>query len=398
LKVKSNVFHPPPNFRLSTFDFQLIFALVTILANAFFAWRTNRSLAALPVIAPAPACPDDAELPFVSIIVPARNEAANIERVVSSLLALDYPHYELIVVDDDSEDGTVEIVRAIAPQVRIVRGSGPAPGWAGKNYACYLGQAATTASLDGWLLFTDADTWHAPASLRSIMHRAVAQKLEAISVFTGQECRTFWERLLLPYAYYQFFTGTQPDRANQPHTRQALANGQYMLIRRDVYDRTGGHRMVRDSVIEDVALAHALKRAGVRAEIARADDLVRVRMYTGLQSLWRGFSKNAFQFVQIGGVDGAYVIGSSVALAAVPGVIIRGLSGKSGIEKLLALVAYLVPVAGLYHFYRSFRVPACFVLLHPLAMAVFQSIALDSMFRVLLRRGVSWKGRTYGKR
>lgn len=372
-------------------------SLLTILANAYFAWRTNRNLAALPVIAPAPVCPDDDELPFVSIIVPARNEATNIERVVSSLISLDYPRYEVIVVDDDSHDGTAEIARAIAPQIKIVRGNGPAPGWTGKNYACYLGKAAATAERGSWLLFTDADTWHAPTSLRSIMRRAVAQKLEAISVFTGQECRTFWERLLLPYAYYQFFTGTQPHRANQPGTRQALANGQYMLIRRDVYDRTGGHRMVRESVIEDVALAYALKRAGVRAEVARADDLVRVRMYTGLRSLWQGFSKNAFQFVQINGVDGAYVIGSSVALASVPGVIVRGLRG-SGIERLMALVSYLIPVVGLYRVYRSFKAPAYFALLHPLAMAVFQSIAFDSMFRVLLRRGVSWKGRTYGKR
>jgi chlorobactene glucosyltransferase len=364
--------------------------LIIVLVQAAFAVLAIRHYGALPSI---PRVPRRSGLPRVSIIIPARNEASNLARLLPSLLNLDYGSYEIIVVDDASSDATAAIAAEF--DAIVIRGGGPPRGWTGKNYACHLGANVATGD---WLLFTDADTEHAPLALASAMGYALDRQLDALSIMTGQDCFSFWERLLLPFAYQQYFVGVPGAQVNHGRTADAIANGQYILIRRAVYDRIDGHEAVRGSVVEDVRLAQVLRAHGARLLVARGEALVHVRMYRGLRDIWEGFSKNSFQFLTLNPRRGLLVVLSTLAAGLTPLLFALGLQPGNDAVMLMAGYSYAFLVLGLMGWDRLFRVPAWYGLLHPLSVAVFTLIALNSMVLALTRRGVRWKGRTYGGR
>ena len=366
--------------------------LMIVIAQALFAITSLRRYMALPAV---PTVPRRLGMPRVSVIVPARNEAPNLGRLLASLLALDYGSYEVIVVDDDSTDASLPVASEF--DAIIVRTGGLPPGWTGKNYACHLGALAATGD---WLLFTDADTEHAPLSLASILGYALDRQLEAVSVLVGQECRSFWERLLVPFAYQQYFVGVPGAQVNQPRGSTTLANGQYFLIRREAYERLGGHEAVRNSLAEDIRLADRLKSHGVRYGVARAEALVRARAYRGLAEIVTGFSKNSFQYLSLDPRRGAVVVLSVVLASLTPSLISLGLQPAPENDTLLLLAGYSYAflALGLMGWDRLFRVPAWYGLLQPFSALAFVIIAVRSALRSLLGRGVVWKGRVYGKR
>jgi hypothetical protein len=200
-----------------------------------------------------------------------------------------------------------------------------------------------------------------------------------------QACGTFWERLLLPYAYALYFVGAVA--INRPG-RPAVANGQYMLFRRPTYERVGGHGAVRSSLIEDVTLARLVQGNGERVGLARAEDALQVRMYAGLPALWEGFAKNAVRFVAVSPGTGLLTVLAGLLFgSAIPGSI-----RASNWAVRVGLMT--VPTVGLLPWLRRYGVPPYYALLFPLAAAVFQLLALDSIRRTLLG-GTSWKGRRY---
>ena len=364
--------------------------LVIVIAQAVFAIVSLRRYMALPAV---PTVPRRLSMPRVSVIVPARNEAPNLGRLLASLLALDYGSYEVIVVDDDSTDASLAVASEF--DAIIVRTGGLQPGWTGKNYACHLGAMAATGD---WLLFTDADTEHAPLSLASIVGYALDRQLEAVSVMVGQECVSFWERALVPFAFQQYFVGVPGAQVNQTRHPTALANGQYFLIRREVYERLGGHEAVRHSLAEDIRLADRLKSHGVRYGFARAEALVRARAYRSLADIMTGFSKNSFQFLSLDPRRGALVVLSVVLASLTPSLISLGLQPENDTVLLLAGYSYAFLALGLMGWDRLFRVPAWYGLLQPFSALAFVLIAVRSALRSLLGRGVVWKGRVYGQR
>ena len=364
--------------------------LIIVIAQAVFAIVSLRRYMALPAVPPVPR---RLGMPRVSVIIPARNEAPNLGRLLASLLALDYGSYEVIVVDDDSTDATLAVASEF--DAIIVRTGGLQPGWTGKNYACHLGAMAATGD---WLLFTDADTDHAPLSLASILGYALDRNLEAVSVLVGQECHSFWERVLVPFAYQQYFVGVPGAQVNQPRYTTLLANGQYFLIRREVYERLGGHEAVRNSLAEDIRLADRLKTHGARYGVARAEPLVRARAYRSLADIMTGFSKNSFQFLGLDLRRGALVILSVILASLTPSLISLGLQPDHDTILLLAGYSYAFLALGLMGWDRLFRVPAWYGLLQPFSAVVFILIAVRSALRSLLGWGVVWKGRIYGRR
>lgn len=236
--------------------------------------------------------------PTVSIVVPARNEEENIRTLLSSLTALCYPSFEVLVVDDQSEDRTAELVAGLvangdpggAPTLRLLRGAPLPEGWFGKPWACSQGARAAEGDL---LLFTDADTVHGPDLLARAVAGMLAEDADALTLIGRQVMGSFWERLLQP----QFFAllaarfpgaGT-PRRARQ--WRHAIANGQYLLVRREVYQAIGGHEAVKGEVVEDMRLAQLLVRGGWRLVVREGRGL-RTRMYRSLGGLVEGWSKN----------------------------------------------------------------------------------------------------------
>ena len=232
--------------------------------------------------------------PFVSVVVPARNEEANIHACLSSLCDQDYPAYEVIVVDDRSTDGTGEIAEALAAQnssrVKVLRGESLPEGWFGKPWACWQGRQVAKGDL---FLFTDADTIHE----RDLLGRAVQglgeEQADLFTVLGGQILGSFWEQLIQPQ-FFMLLAGRFPrtGSSRKPHQwKHAIANGQYLLFSREVYDEVGGHRAVAGEVAEDLRLAQLLVRGGWRL-VVRSGPGLETRMYRSLKGLVEGWSKN----------------------------------------------------------------------------------------------------------
>ncbi len=235
----------------------------------------------------------DSDSGRVSVIIPARNEEANIERVVRSV-ARQRHIAEIIVVDDNSSDRTVEILEGLKvefPGLRVLH-AGPLPeGWTGKAHAVATG---VKAAREKWLLLTDADTEHLPGSLETLLARATSESIDLLSVSPGQETPTWWEKAVIPFVYVELARKFRFEDVSNPASPVAATNGQYILIRREVYERAGGHAGVRGEILEDVALARRVKAAGGKLLFLPGAAWVRTRMYRSFGEMWRGWTKNLF--------------------------------------------------------------------------------------------------------
>jgi hypothetical protein len=266
-------------------------ALPWVLAPLIVLWRAraSRSLDEHPATSP-----DDA--PGVSVIIPARDEARNIDRCARSVLASSYPSLEVLVVDDHSTDATGEIARAIAREDARLRVIVPPPlpeGWFGKQWACATGAHAARGAL---LVFTDADTVHAPDLITRSVHAMRARDADLFSIIGRQELGSFWERLLQPQVFFLLgarYGGTETVERSR-RAVDKIANGQCIFVRRKTYESLGGHAMVRDKVAEDLALAQRCFAAGGRVGLALGPAQLSTRMYTSLSELVHGWGKNIF--------------------------------------------------------------------------------------------------------
>ncbi|MFH2102508.1 MAG: glycosyltransferase family 2 protein [Chloroflexota bacterium] len=335
--------------------------------------------------------------PPVSVLVPARDEAGNIEACVRSLLAQEYPDYELIVLDDESKDATAEILARLAaeaPPLRVLPGRPLPPGWVGKNWACHqLAQAASGA----YLLFTDADTVHHPAMLADTIALAQSTRADFLSAIPAQQAVTWAERLAVPMIPWMEHTIVPVALMRRwPYPLLANANGQFILFRREAYALTGGHAAVRSSVIEDFALSRRVKRHGLRWDLVDASARVRTRMYPGWSQVWDGFSKNlfaafgynlaVFAFIWLWMLYVAWAPLAWILLALLcrplPGVSLPLAALSLGMQVVLWAIPNL-----------RFRLPLGQALLFPLTVTLFAAIAARSAYRHLARKPVSWKGR-----
>jgi len=230
---------------------------------------------------------------LVSVVVPARNEEANIAGCLQSLLAQG-ESVEILVADDASDDRTADLVREMAsraPNLRLIAVPPLPSGWLGKNHAVHV---AVKQARGDWLLLTDADTRHAEGSLRGMVDWAEKAKLDLVSLSPQQEVQSWWERAVIPLVYQRLARLYPFERVNDPADPLAAANGQYILIRREVYSRLGGHEAIRGELLEDVALARRAKQAGCRIWFGPGDGVVRTRMYRQFSEMWQGWTKNFF--------------------------------------------------------------------------------------------------------
>jgi chlorobactene glucosyltransferase len=350
--------------------------------------------------APPPPSSADAALPTVTIIVPARNEERNIRGCVTSLLAQDYPRFDVLVVDDASTDATPIILADLqrthpnGARLRVKHVHELPEGWAGKPHALHVGAGAATG---GWLLFTDADTRHAPEALRIAVSIATERGLDLLSYGTRQDLPDFWGRVLMPMAYMGISMMYAPDAVNDPKSPVAIANGQFILIRRAAYDALGGYAApsLRATVVDDRDLAVAVKRATGKLAMVDGRDLVQTRMYHGLREHVDGWSKNAY----VGSRGGplfylAMIVGLPLATIGPFALLLHGLAHRNrtatatGALSTAALLAYRLRLDD------ELGVPRRYALTHPLAGIVFSGILLRSLWRKLSGRGVTWRGRT----
>jgi chlorobactene glucosyltransferase len=349
-----------------------------------------------PNLSDSPAASDG----LVSVIIPARNERAVIETVVTSVLASAYRPLEVLVVDDRSTDDTAARVGELArrdPRLRLIAGEELPPGWYGKPWACLQGYRAARGDL---LLFTDADTRHAP----ELLGRAVGARRETgadlLTIAPRQRCETFWERIVMPQIWLLLGVRYHPARVNRSRRpRDVIANGQFILMPRASYEAVGTHEAVRGDVAEDLALAQAVVARGGRLHFAFAERLMETRMYQGLGALIEGWSKNVY----LGGRRSfpeepvlRALVPVMLALAfcfwlAPPSALVFGVLG--GAPAPSSIVA--TGLGALFWCLICFgmQIPAIYGLGYPLGAAVALYIAARSTLRG--RRRVEWRGRTY---
>jgi chlorobactene glucosyltransferase len=269
-----------PYFLTSTIFFLLGLGVIVWVHSQY-----HIDLVVTPAAAPASA-------PLISICVPARDEEKNIRRCVEALLAQTYPNFEIIVLDDRSTDSTPQILEELThrdSRLHVIHGSDLPDGWAGKPYA--LTQASAAVRGD-WLCFVDADTFAAPEAIESCYVKALETQADMFTIMTFQELGSFWEKVLMPIVMTALSVGFSPRKVNDPKERVAVANGQFILIKRAIYDAVGGHERIKDQIVEDKALAEQVKWNGHRLVIADGHQMARTRMYTSLPQMWEGWTKN----------------------------------------------------------------------------------------------------------
>ncbi|PYT72914.1 MAG: hypothetical protein DMG39_08215 [Acidobacteria bacterium] len=239
---------------------------------------------------------DASAMEQVTAIVPARNEQAAIATCIESL-ARQPENAQILVVNDQSSDATAEIVRNLMkeiPDLHLLEAGGLPDGWVGKNHALWVGVQQATSP---WLLFTDADANHFPNSVTRALQIAQDQQAVLVSFSPEQVSRNWYEKALIPFIYLRLAKRFSYDQVNDPASPVAAANGQFLLIRRDVYDAIGGHQGVAGEVLEDVAMALRVKRAGHRIWFGSGKGLVRTRMYTSFEAMWEGWKKNLYRLM-----------------------------------------------------------------------------------------------------
>ncbi len=337
------------------------------------------------------------DMPFLSIIVPARNEARQIERCVRSLLAQRYPSFEVIVVDDESEDATAAIVARIADEdsrLRLIHGAPLPQGWVGKSWALVQGERAARGA---WMLCTDADTVHQPLAATSAMYEARERDVDAFSLLTTQEMGSLAERAFLPTILWIIVLATGPlAEIGDPRKRAAIFNGQYLLFSREMYEVTGGHTLVANEIAEDLEFARRVKRAGFRIAVAGANDLVRTRMYHTFGEIWNGFVKNFALGMRertveaVAGLIALSLISPITPLGALA-LFVTGHWVLGGVLVAALGIAALSAELGM----RRARFPAGSGAWLPLGIVLLLAICATSVARLRGSVGVDWRGRRY---
>ena len=237
---------------------------------------------------------DRRSAPLVTAVIPAKDEEAMIDECLSAVRRQDYPHLEILVIDDRSRDKTGEIAARHAhedPRVRVVQNDRLPPGWTGKTYVLHRHSALARGE---WLWFLDADVKPEPPFLAVMLEHARAHRAELVSVLPELRCETFWEQVVQPLAGIVLMQAFPPQKINDDSSRLAFANGQSILITRQAYDAVGGHRAVRDRFVEDIGLAQKVKGSGRPIRLATTRGLVSCRMYASLGQLVRGWSRILF--------------------------------------------------------------------------------------------------------
>lgn len=350
--------------------------------------------------------PPPSNPPIISVCIPARNEERNIRACVEAALAQDYPNLEVIVLDDRSTDATSEILRQLAAQndkLKIISGSDLPKGWAGKPHALF--QASAIAHGD-WLCFVDADTFLSPATLSSCYVKALETQADMFTIMTFQVLGSFWEKTIMPLVMTALSAGFSPRKVNDPKRKDAIANGQFILIKRSVYDAIGGHESIKDKIVEDKAISEQVKWNGYRLIVADGMQLVRTRMYTSLPEMWEGWTKNIYlglrdqPSLMVLGVFGAFLaVVVSIFLPAWPllGVYWYLKSGSwlaiMVIGEALLLWLYLILIRA--RVAMKMDISPFYAFTTPLGAAVFGAMMFTSAWNVLSRKGVTWKGRNY---
>jgi len=358
--------------------------------------------------------PPPTKAPLISVCVPARNEERNIRACVEAILAQDYSNFEVIVLEDRSTDATPEILRQLAAhtvpaslreddKLRVIQGADLRKGWAGKPHALFQ---ASTAARGEWLCFVDADTFLSPATLSSCYAKAIETSADMFTIMTFQIMGSFWEKVVMPIVMTALSVGFSPRKVNDPNSKDAIANGQFILIRRSVYDAIGGHESVRDQIVEDKAISEQVKWNGYRLIVANGYSVAKTRMYTSLPEMWEGWTKNIYlglsdrpSLMLLGGFGAFILLVAALVLPLWPLLGIYWYLHGGGWLALVviveSLILWTVIIYARARVSIGMGISPWYAFTLPLGSAVFATMMFTSAWKVISGKGVNWKGRIY---
>jgi glycosyltransferase involved in cell wall biosynthesis len=332
--------------------------------------------------------------PPVTTIVPARNEERNITRCVEGLLRQDYPSLEMVFVDDDSRDATPDILAHFAQgdsRIRVFGTGGKPEDWNGKQWACHSGYRAAGGD---WLCFMDADTYAEPELISRTVAFALANDIDFLTMQPWYEIRELWERIILPVGLPPLLLASPPHRVNDPDDSAVMANGQFILVRREVYENAGGHAGVRSKMMDDFSLSEKVFEAGHRVYIVDGTDVMRVRLYANLREIWNGWLKAA---VEISGgwakTLGIFMINLLTNILPFVVLVAALLMGNRDAALIMGLT-----IIGEMVYYGAirmlaFRAPPWSAVTYPLGGLIVTGMMLDGMFRLATGQEIKWKDR-----
>lgn len=350
-------------------------------------------------LAPVEPGADQPDAPRVAAIVPARDEEAHVAATVEALRRQDYPQLTLTVIDDESTDGTLAILRRLAAESRpgvaplhVVEGTPRPAGWVGKTWAVHQGAEAATAD---WLWFVDADMGLHPRALATALAEADRTGADFVSFLPGVRCTSFWQRTVAA-SFLHILAHLFPlHRVNDPARPEAIAAGGFILVRRSAYERAGGHQAVRHAIVEDIELARAVKRSGGRMAVRLAPGLAWTHMYGSFRAIWVGLRKNAYAGMDF--MPHKYVVGAIVALALAwtPALTLGiGLYEHSSAGIAVGVCGVLAQVAATVPNLVFVGASSLYALALPVGITAYVAIATASAWHYHRGR-VVWKGRTF---
>jgi len=343
--------------------------------------------------------------PLVSAILPAKDEEANLAECLLSVCRQTYPNLEILVVDDRSTDRTGEIARGIAatdPRIRVFTIDRLPPGWTGKTHALHH---AIPFARGHWLLFLDADTLHAPASLSIMMEFARSHGARLVSLLPELRCETFWEQVVQPLGAITLMQSFPLHAVHSLRSPLAFANGQYILTERAAYDAAGGHAAVRDRFVEDIAIAQRLKDLGLPIRVALVRGIVSCRMYASLDQLMKGWSRILFDALGrnpwrlIGKLLDPVIFCQSGHLALAAALVLLAIGHSPPFALSLASLSLIHHALMFLVFRRVYNMTVAhsrYAPWFPIANLVVDLILLRSI-RMCMTGNVSWRGTDYGR-
>lgn len=358
------------------------------LLRAIIHRRTIRTLRPLPLSGPWPA---------VTVFVPARNEEESIGPALRSLLAQDYPgEFRIVAIDDNSTDRTDARIRAVARRdsrrrLSIVKPSQPPPGWMGKCHALHCGLAEALPQSE-YFLFTDADVIHGPSMLRCGVALLRRRRGGLLFCMPRLDMETFWERVVLSCGILGMYVSLDPRAIESKEHPQFMGAGAFNLLRRDVYERIGGHAAIRNEILDDVALGMRTKALGERVLMARTGWRLHLRMYRGLRAIVDGFTKNSGVAIQ-SFPRGVAVTMGQLAFALLPFAALPIATSTEVMATALAMWLFIGATIASIVRSDTTAAPVWVIFGWPLGFCVLAWITLRSAWHTYIRKEVEWRGR-----